>query len=163
MARKGGVTIRGMITLIKWETREYHHSPKTHDWYWAVGIITVTLAVIAILLGNLIFALFIILSGVALCIHATIPSHITECQISNKGIMFKNVLFPYTTLDTFWVETLQSYPKLLVKSKKFFMPHIVIPIETVDPDKVRALLLAYMKEEEEHESLGLRFMQYLGF
>ena len=53
--------------------------------------------------------------------------------------------------------------KLLIKSKKLFAPHIVIPIEGVSPLEVREFLLEYLEEEEDSESLAQKIMEFFGF
>jgi hypothetical protein len=158
------VKIIVMKTLLQWTAPEHIHEHKSADWYWSVGIIAVTLAVLAILLGNIIFAIFIIISGIALAIHRMNPPQMIECSITTKGVIYKNVLLPYTTIKSFWVETIHTEPKIFITSKKVLMPHISLYIASdLDPEEVRRVLLVYVKEEEQGEPLSLRIMQRLGF
>ncbi len=153
-----------MVTLVEWETVEYHHTHKSADWYWAVGIVALTGAILSFMLGSFVFALFIIFGALALCIHAAKPPQTIRCEVASKGIVVHDTLFPYTTIDSFWVETIyNTSPKLIIKSKKFFMPFITIIISDIDPEHVRGTLLAYLKEEEHQEPFGQRVMEYLGF
>lgn len=152
-----------MVTLLEWSTLEYHHTHKTPDWYWAVGIIAATGASLAFIFGNPVFAIFIILSAITLCIHVSkVPSEI-QCAITNKGIVIHDTLFPYTSLDSFWVETLNtSIPKLILKSKKLLLPLVIVYIDEVDPEDVRKALLGYLKEEMHEEPFNQRIIEYLG-
>ena len=43
------------------------------------------------------------------------------------------------------------------------MPFIVILIEEVNPEDVRAILLKYIAEEEHHEPLTQKLLERLGF
>jgi len=45
------------------------------------------------------------------------------------------------------------------------MPHIGIPINEneVDPEGVRIVLLSFIKEVEQHDSILMKGMRYLGF
>ena len=43
-----------MKPLIEWDAPEHHYVEKTADWYWAVGIITLTAAALAFIFGNII-------------------------------------------------------------------------------------------------------------
>ena len=48
---------------IEWDAHEYEHKERNRDWFWAVGIISVSLAVVAVIFGNIIFAILILRSG----------------------------------------------------------------------------------------------------
>jgi hypothetical protein len=63
------------------------------------------------------------------------------------------VLYPFLTLDSFWIDAHEHPPKVLFKSTKMFMPFISIYIEEVDREKVRDILLNYIAETELHEPL----------
>jgi len=52
--------------LISWNAPEHFHVDKNPDWYWAVGIIALALTAVALILGQIIPAIFIIVAIVAL-------------------------------------------------------------------------------------------------
>lgn len=152
---------------IVWHSHEYKHHEKNGDWFWAVGIITLSALVIAILFGNYILGILIVLSGFCLMLFGNKePEHI-RFEINGAGIMIDKTLFPFGTLHSFWVENndhLQVESKLFIRSKKALVPLIHIPlIWDVDPELVRAQLLTHLTEEEHYESFSHRLLQYLGF
>jgi len=148
---------------LTWSAPEYHHTPKTREWYTAVFIITTTVAVLSVIFGNVIFAIFVLLSAFALCVHAAKPPEIITLELNSRGVLVKNILFPYKTLESFWVEMETDIPKILIKSKKLFMPYIILPIHEEDAEDAREILLAYLKEEEHVEPLSQKLMEKLGF
>ena len=87
----------------------------------------------------------------------------TNFEINEKGITVEKVQYPYTSLESFWVEENVGLPKVLVKSKKVMMPYIILPIEGVEPSHIREYLAQYLPEEEHHEPLLQYVMEYLGF
>lgn len=148
---------------ISWETIEYLHKEKTSDWYWIVGIITVSIAIISIILNNVIFALLIIISSFTLSLFASKKPGIISVEINNIGVTVGNNRYPYKELDSFWVETRDLNLRVLLKSKKVFMPFIIILIEDADPEDVRECLLQYLPEEEHTEPLLEKLLLYFGF
>ena len=48
---------------LSWQAHEYHHTEKTSDWYWIVGIVTVSLALICIIYNNIILGILILVSS----------------------------------------------------------------------------------------------------
>ncbi|MBU6426621.1 hypothetical protein KGQ27_00015 [Patescibacteria group bacterium] len=150
-------------SLISWNAPEHLHTEKGQDWYWAVGIITLALAAVAIIFGNIITAIFIIVAASALVIHAARPARTVYHEVNDRGIMVDKVLFPFLSLESFFIPHDEFPPKILIKSRKIFMPYIVIYIDDVDPESVREVLLRYIAETEHHESLLKHLLERLGF
>lgn len=152
---------------IKWQGHEYVHSEKSADWFWTLGIIAVAAAVAAILFGNALFALLILLgAGVAGMYAARHPDEVTF-ELSNKGLRTDDTLFPYGSLDAFWIDDEDPDddipPKLILRSKKVLMPLLIVPIPFEIPQtEVRALLLQYLPETRLEEPVAHKLMERLG-
>ncbi|MEN9524349.1 MAG: hypothetical protein RL536_418 [Candidatus Parcubacteria bacterium] len=149
--------------LISWSAPEHLYVEKKPDWYWAVGIITLALAAVAFIFGNIISGIFVLVAAVALVLHASHPPRIISYEINDRGIMANEVLYPFLSLDSFWVPHDEMPPKILIKSRKLFMPLIVIYIDEVDPEKVREIMLTYIAETEHREPLLKHILERLGF
>ncbi len=149
--------------LISWNAPEHFYVEKHPDWYWAVGIVTLTLAAVCFILGSIIPGIFVVVAAVALVLHASKPPRIVYHEVNDRGIIVDGVLYPFLTLDSFWVPNDEAIPKLIVKSRKTFMPYIVLFIEEVDPEQVREIMLRYIAETEHHEPLLKHVLEWLGF
>ena len=152
-----------MKPLISWDSFEHIHLEKNNDWYWSVGIITITAASLAIIFNNVIFGIFIIVSAFAFVVHASKKPGIIHTQINDRGIIINEILYPFLSLDSFWIDAHKRPAKVIIKSHKMFMPFITVYIDEVDPEKVRDVLLNYIAEEEHHEPLSQKILETLGF
>jgi hypothetical protein len=148
---------------LSWETIEYLHKEKTSDWYWIVGIITLSIAVISIILNNVIFAILIIISSFTLSLFASKKPEIITVEIDNTGVTVGKNKHVYKDFDSFWIETRDAYPRILLKSKKIFMPFVMVLIEDVEPEEIHNLLSRYLPEEEHTEPLLEKLLLYFGF
>ena len=148
---------------IAWQTPEYYHREKGADWYWAVGIISISAAATAIILDNVLLGVLIIIGAFSLLLYASRKPSIIDIEINERGVNVGKVLYPYGNLESFWVEETHAYPKILLRSKKLLVSHIVINIEEENPDVVREFLREHLPEEEQHEPLIQMTMEYLGF
>jgi len=151
------------MTKLSWHAPEYIHTEKNPDWYWIVAIVTVTIALIAIILNNVIFALLIIVSSFTLTLLAGRKPERVHIEISERRISVGKIHYNYAELDSFWVEKRHVFPKLVLKSKKVFLPYVNILIEEVEPEKVREVLSDHLPEEEHVEPLFEKILVYLGF
>lgn len=153
-----------MENKISWKALEYKRKEKTADWYWAVILMSLAIIIVSFMMHNTFFAILILISTIILVsFSVTIPKFV-EVSINQKGIKVEKDLYPFASLDSFWVESIdEDNPKILLKSKKVIMPLIIIPIEEYHPLDVREFLLQYLKETEMHESFSQKIMDKLGF
>lgn len=154
-----------MDYTIHWKAHEYEYVEKDSNWFWAVGVITVSATLVSILVGNILFAVFAILAGFTLSLHAARKPDLQNFEINPKGLMVDEILYPYQTLESFWVDDLtRDNPKIILKSSKLFMPYIIIPYPSgEDAEELRDYLGYYLDEEEMYEPLSHKIMEYLGY
>lgn len=153
------------VNSIEWQALEHHHSEKTNDWFWGVGIVAVGIAVLSIYFGNLLFAIVILLGTFALMLHAHAKPRIIKFKLSRKGVRVGESLYSYADLSSFWVIDEEIHDKIIIKSRKLFMPYLILPYDStkIDPDTLRDYLLDYMDEEELYEPFSQKIMEYIGF
>jgi hypothetical protein len=150
------------IPPLEWKTLEHSHTEKTTDWYWALGIISLSVAVISIIVHNPLFAAFIIIASITLGIFASQKPNEIEVRIEPKGVTIGRFHFAFRDLKSFWIEH-EHTPTLLLRPKKNLSPLQVVFINDVSSDQVREYLLAFLKEEEVHEPIGQKVLEYFGF
>lgn len=149
-----------------WEAHEYTFQEKSSDWYWAVGIVAVSVSIISIIFGNILLALLVLLGSFALSLFASKRPSVIKFEINKTGILINRTLYPYGTLESFWVEDnrhLDLESKLFIKSQRMAVPIIIIPLEGMDPEDIRDFLLDHLLEEHHVESAGQKLLEYLGF
>ncbi len=89
--------------LFTWHGREYDHNPKDSDWYWSVGIIAVAGTIAAVLFGNYLFALLIIVAAGAIALHAAKEPPLHEFSLTPQGIIIGDRLHPFSAMLSFCV------------------------------------------------------------
>lgn len=157
--------INSPIKELSWQAPEYEHREKTSDWFWAIWIISIAIAATSILLGNFLLAILILLSIFSLTMYSVRKPEIIDINVDTMGITVHKTRYPYTSLESFLIETKLGMPKILVKSKKTLVPLIVIPIdtETIRIEEVRDLINDYLPEEDLAEPFLMHIMRFLGF
>lgn len=168
MARVPALTHSDLPEKLEWSTLEHEHLHKTADWYWAVGLIALSIAVTAVIFNNLLFAILIVIGAGALMLQSLNGPDELTVTITSRGVVLNKKLYPFSTLESFWVEHDEDDPepsKLLIKSQKLLMPLIVIPIneEEVNPEDVTDYMLDFVDEEELFEPLTQKLMEWMGF
>lgn len=149
---------------IEWEAYEYEHKERGSDWFWAVGIITLSVAVASIIFSNIIFAILIILSAFSLSLFINRPPETIHASVDERGVTRGNVLYTYGSLHSFWIDIEHPHQKIIFRSKKLLMPLIIVPLgENIDPDRLEKTLSRFLPIEYQRLPLVEYLLEYLGF
>jgi len=148
---------------ISWTAPAHMHTEKNTDWYWIVGIISVTLAIVSILLGNTIFAVLIIVGVFTLTLYSSKQPPIIKIELTPTGIKVHDLFYFYANLESFWIEEEQLTPRIHLKTTKKIAPHVIILLGDADPDEVKDELLLHLPEIKQSEPFLEKLLIYFGF
>jgi len=149
---------------IEWDAHEYEHKERSPDWFWAVGIISVSLVIASIIFGNIILGILILISVATLSLFASRPPSTLRVTIDEKGITRDKVHYPYQTLQSFWIDTEHPHKKIILRSEKLLMPLIIVPLgDEVDLEELHEKLSFCLPEEFHSLPFVEKIIEYLGF
>jgi len=148
---------------VSWQAPEYIHREKSSDWYWIVGIITISIALISIILNNIIFGILIVVCSFTLSLFASRKPEKVTVDITDVGVTVGKTRYPYEELESFWIETREIHPRILLKSKKTLMPFVVILLGDGSIEEIHAKLSEHLPETEHTEPFLEKLLIYLGF
>lgn len=149
---------------ISWEAPEHHHIEKSNDWFWVLGILAIAGSVASIIFGNVLFGVVILLAATTMFIAAHQTPRVIDFEISVRGVRVDNTLYPYATLESYYLdEENHVNPQLILKSKKLFMPLIIIPIPDDYIDEIEDMVNDRLPEEFLEEPLSHRLFEFFGF
>src|SRR3989344_243486 len=87
---------------IEWDAHEYEHKERGPDWFWAAGIISVSVAIASIIFGNIIFGIFILVASFALALFINREPKTILVMVNEKGVGRGKIFYPYSSLQSFW-------------------------------------------------------------
>ena len=147
---------------IEWHTQDRVPDKKNFEWYLAISIIVIAIIFTSIIFNNVLLAIIIGIGFVALILaHRKGPQDISV-SVTNRGIRLNDYIYTFENLESYSID--EDRDILILKSKKFFSLHIIIPIDvSVQKSDLEEILSENLKIEEMHESIFERFMEYLGF
>ena len=152
------------IKSITWEAYEHHHIERGSDWFWVLGIITIATSVATIILGNVLFGILIFVAGLVTALHALQKPQIIPYAVTQRGLRVNNVLYPYSTLEAFYIDEENPHgPQLLVRSERLFMPLIILPLPEEYIDEVEDIISARLPEEHIEEPFAIKLLEFFGF
>tara|TARA_B100000745_G_C20119591_1_gene383314 strand:+ start:657 stop:1127 length:471 start_codon:yes stop_codon:yes gene_type:complete len=152
------------VRAVTWEAPEHHHFEKSGDWFWILGIATVTGALATFFFGNFLFAVLILIAGGIIGLVANQEPRIIHFSVSTRGLRIGNALYPYSTLECFFIdEDHPAGPQLLARSKKLFMPLLILPLPEEYIDDIEEILEVRLPEEHIEEPVAHKLLEIFGF
>lgn len=145
--------------LIRWEAPEYAHHERSTVWYVVFGLITLVLAVAAILIiKSITFAILVPIMAVALFVYTQHAPEVLRYTLSRKGLHINDKLFTYNQFKSFGiVDHNGMHSAVLVPRKRFQLGQTVyfpaevgeqlvdmlaarLPMKELEPDALDRLL-----------------------
>ena len=152
--------------LFVWEGREYDHEPKSADWYIALDVIALAGAVASLIFGDYLLAVLVVIAAGALALHAAKAPPMHRFALVEDGLRIGNEFHPYASMESFSIleDREDELPPLLsIRTKSWFSPHLVIPLEDVDAEAIYLHFLERVEYEEHHHALPDLVAAWLGF
>ena len=150
-------------TAFEWramERREHDHAP---DWYLAVGIIALSIAITAVILHNILFAVLVAISVGVFFLRTLQKPREVAYALTTRGLHLGKEFSPYSALESFWIDEGETETTLIIKPKALISPLFIIPLHDIDLDALREHLAEVLIETELHEPLSKKIMEFLGF
>lgn len=148
------------VSIFYWKSLEHNVPKKSNDWFWGMGISAICICTAIIIWGNLLFAVFILVSFIILFIFNTKAPRIVEHSVTEKGILIDNEMFKWKELKEFWID---EFGELTIDTTKIFHPRIHLDLSNkINTEDLRDFLLKYLKEEEVEPSKLREIARNLG-
>ncbi len=148
-------------TLMSWQVVTPEPKPG-NDWRLAISLGGLGLTLLALGLKNFLFALIIIIGTATLLVARRHRNPHTTYSIGSRGLVIGRQLYPYDSLESFWIHDTELGRRLSIKSDKVFVPYLILPLlPDHDLEEVRDLLLAFLEEDRHDESLVEAVTEFL--
>jgi hypothetical protein len=150
------------IRNIEWRGKEYDHKKRGPDFLWTIGLITLVGAIIAIYMGNYVFAIFILVSGACLIMFTIREPGDINFSIKTDGISIGKENHSWKSIKTFDIKSGDPYGKLMIHTSRHFLPIYTIPLPYELINEARESLLKFIPQSEIEESRSMQFAEKLG-
>ena len=140
---------------ITWRIEEPNFTPKTIEWFWALGILALALIIFSILLKNYLLIIIVALAAFIIYGGKNKKSELINFRLDDNGLHIENKFYPYDNFESFWIFEARNdkTQELALRYKRHLSPLLIIPFHNNDEPRIRKILTKYLTESEEHESL----------
>lgn len=140
---------------ISWQSKETKNTGKLKP-LWLIIFIAAGLGllVFGFIQKNFIFIILTILLIFVIYQFSRPREKSDHFRINEQGVSINRTFYPYDFLKSFWIFYEPGVRKeLSIESKKTIMPYIKMPLTDQDPNQIRNILLQYLPEVQQEDSL----------
>jgi len=134
--------------LISWSFPEFVVPERSRNWYIVAILIGVLFLLYAVLTANFLFGLIIIISALIMFLQAHKEAAQVEFAILENGVVVGDKFFDFKSLKNFYL--IYEPPRiknLYLEFDSWWRPRLTIPLEDINPVKVRQILLKFLSED----------------
>ncbi|HLD18182.1 MAG TPA: hypothetical protein VJB99_03880 [Patescibacteria group bacterium] len=142
--------------ITTWQIDEYPAHQRSRFWYIGWGTIGFILLVYAIATANFLFAVILLMGAVVTLLSSFRPPGKLDVAVTTAGILVGGGFYAYPSIKRFSLVYNPPEVKLLyLDFEKPWLPLLSIPLEEVDPNRVREALLPFCVEDLERTDESL--------
>lgn len=152
-----------MADKIEWAAPEYDYYKKDKTWFFLAGIFFGLLMIWSLWTKNILFAIFIALSYFLIVVFGLKKPETTYISINHRGVRINTNFHEYNALKSFWIFYEPPVRELSLKSKRKTASYIKVPLGDQNPVEIRDVLMKYLPEKKQAESLIDNLFRAIGF
>ncbi|HBP00200.1 MAG: hypothetical protein UU48_C0001G0059 [Candidatus Uhrbacteria bacterium GW2011_GWF2_41_16] len=142
--------------LLTWQVDEYLNHERPRSWYVIGAILSVALIIYAIATANFLFAVIILMAGLITLFSTFQSPDRIEVILTTTGVVVGDAFYEFKSMKNFSI--IYEPPEIKVLYLDFlkpWMPLLSVPLEEMDPNRVREILLSFCEENitRQEESL----------
>lgn len=150
--------------ILAWEEPEFLKKEKSKKWYLVAGSVMLSLILIMLAMKNITGAFVLVILSFVGYVFSLKNPNVYQFAVHQKGIAVGKKIYPFEKLRSFWIfERNGNDNELLIKGDGAFAFGAKIPVSTLNAGELREILLKFLAEEEEEESLIDLASKIIGF
>ncbi|MFH1997146.1 MAG: hypothetical protein ABII94_00410 [Patescibacteria group bacterium] len=156
MAKKQ-ITIMDNQKIISWEVLEYEKYERSKIWYVVASLVAALLLLYSILTSNFLFAIIIVASVIIIILHDGQEPTLIKIDLTDEGVIVGKKFYDYDEIKNFSIiyKPRQDVKNLYFEFQNSFKHRLSIPLNNIDPLRVRDTLLQYIEEDLERTNQPL--------
>ncbi len=129
------------VVLYEWEAHERVYKVRDKDFWITSVAILVIVSVIFFLLKE--FFLIMALGSVLFLYYvlSTVPPEKIKNKITNRGIYFGELMYPWEQLVRFWFKKSLGTETMLLETNLRFPPQVSLVVEEKDKEKLKEIII----------------------
>jgi hypothetical protein len=148
---------------LEWEAPNFNHREKTTDWYWSLGLLGLIIIGFSLWLKNYLFSFLILIGTFTLLLNGGRRPELIKHGFNQQGIVVGEHLYPWPTLESYWIETRGHEVKLFIHSNKSWQPVVDIALGQMNVEVINNFLEKKLKKEHLQETPAMKIAHLLGF
>ena len=149
--------------LIQWDAPEFSYHKKSVDWYWAICITTLSIAVASFIFKNYLFSFLVLIAGGVVLYFGKKKPETIHFSIKEDGIRAKNIVYPFESIVYYDIHQNEKESKIILLTNRAFLPIITLPTHHEIVEEIDHILSEKIEHTEIREPGIYKLLDTFGF
>jgi hypothetical protein len=148
-----------------WDGLDHPHEEKKPEWYVIKWIIAVGASLVALIFGNTLLGILIIVAAGTLSLLASRPHTYKTYVVDEHGLTISEMLVPYSRMHSYEFVDRGHDHLLVIDTKDVLNPHLLIAVPDEHLEEAHALFTQYANGVATHTRgipLSHTLMEFIG-
>lgn len=143
---------------IEWKIPEYPQYIRSKKWYLTAVILGIIFLIYAVITGNFLFAVIVILGVLISLISSWKPPQTIKFALMEKGVEIGGIFHTWEKFQSYWIVDEDDQKNLGLDLKNWLKTDLYVPIKEVELKKVEKFVSKYLKKNPERKEEPLSYL-----
>ncbi len=149
---------------ISWTAPEFRYYEKNFGWYVSLVVIAVLLIIFFVFEKDIFAAVSMAILAILVGLFSLQKPREVNIEMSERGIKFGNVEFPYKQIKHFWIVNTYNHRTLNLEISTVINHTMIIELLDQDEEQIRQFLVHHVSEHHQtHETFAQKVSHKLKF
>ena len=146
-----------MAKELKWKIPEYTQYKRGKLWYIVAGSLGIALLIYAVITGNFLFAVIIIIGVLISLFSSWKKPEIVEFKMSGEGVKIDDLFHPWDKFQSYWIVDEDDQKNLGLDLTNWLKTDLYIPVKDNSLADVEKFVSRYLKKNKERKEEPLSY------
>lgn len=148
--------------LLYWTAKETGNREFGSRLFFVLGGLALIFVIFGVFTENYFFSIFIALAAAILMFYIKRGPQEVRVVITLGGVQVGRSFLEFKDIKSFWIFEKQDLPELSLETQRILTPFLRVPLNGVEIEDLKKILLSFLKEEEHKESTSDQIARSLG-
>jgi hypothetical protein len=143
---------------LKWQIPEYPQYHRGKLWYFIAAIIGAALLISAIMTGNFLFTVIIIISVLISIISSWREPKMIDFKLGEDGVMIDGLFYGWDKFQSYWIVKDEEKTNLGLDLINWLKTDLYVPIKTVSEVEVEKYVSKFLKKNPDRKEEPMSYL-----
>ena len=142
---------------LEWKVPEYPQYDRGRPWFIGAGIFGIGFLIYAVITGNFLFSVIIVLGVAISLISSWKKPEIINFKMFDKGVILGEAFHPWESFQSYWIVNEDGQKNLGLDLKNWLKSDLYVPVKENTLEDIEKFVSGFLKKNKERKEEPLSY------